>query len=392
MIKKIVFIVESIFTIRDYDRFGIDILINNGFQVQILDLTTYLMQRSALPTPTKGPVKFNGYTAVKNKIELNAILKLHTNDWFIIPIIPYRPETYFIYKYISKYNIPYGFFSSAVPYGNSSSSKKLNLLKKVINRFFTLNLYNFKSYLIYHLPCKLLGLKPAKYIFASGAACSCKFKLSGKGTEIVWIHAFDYDNYLANKSKKTRSGNYAVFLDQNLPFHSDFVRQGKLNPFEPNDYYSELTSAFDRIEKEFGLVIIIAAHPDGEKEILSKFFKGREVIFGDMENLVKGSNFCITHWSFSLNMAVLYKKPIILLTSSSIKKSNHEWMLQSYSSKLGISPVNISSDMAFTKEKTLSASEYRYKNYKHNFIKKDNSPEIPYWDVVSSLLLGRNLD
>ena len=392
MIKKIIFIVECLFSARDYERFGIDLLIKNGFKVEILDLSIYMRLKSQLSIPSVSPVKFSGHIVVQNKSDLNLILKDNCNQCFIITVLSYRPEIYFIYKYISKYNIPYGLLALAAPYGMPRFRRKVNISEKIINGLVSLNSNGLKYNLKKYVSGKLLGIKPAKYVFAGGAECSYAHKLSGKRTQVIWIHTFDYDIYLAGQYKKIKKDNYAVFLDQNLPFHPDFITEGILNPIDASAYYSELANAFDAIEKKFGLTIVIAAHPSANKKTISDYFRGRNVFFGNTSGLVQSSDLCITHWSYSINFAVLFKKPIILLTSASIKKLNRNYLTDSYSSELGISPVNTSDGIINLRGQSRSVSHNHYQSYTHRYIKKINTPERQFWDVVATTIKKVNVN
>jgi hypothetical protein len=392
-IDKVVFIVESTFSTRDYNRFGVDVLIKNGFEVEVLDLTPYLKTEFYKTTSIPDPVKYNGYKSINNKKELYFELSNYRNNSFIISLITYRPETYCIYRTISKYNIRYGLISVAVPYDVANTSTiPISIFKKIINRIVNLSFSRVSSYLINYLPNNMLGICSAKYVFAGGAYSPTKMKLIGKDSKIVWIHSLDYDNYLASQSlKSTRKRNYAVFLDQNLPFHTDFARQGKINPFEIGLYYSELIKAFDAIEKALDLDIIIAAHPRANMEVLSQYFGNRDVIANETVNIVRDAALCITHWSYSINFAILYKKPIIFLTSSTIKNSDHEWLIDSYSSCLDIAPIDMSSDIDLDRDNVLSISKDKYEKYKQLYIKTDNSAQIKFWDAVSLTLLNKSI-
>jgi len=43
MIKRIIFLVEMKFNFRDYQRFGIEILQQNGFSVEVWDMTNRIL-------------------------------------------------------------------------------------------------------------------------------------------------------------------------------------------------------------------------------------------------------------------------------------------------------------------------------------------------------------
>ena len=382
-IAKLVFIVESTFSARDYNRFGVDVLIKNGFEVDVLDLTPYLKpeffdKNSILPAS-----KLKNYISISSEVEFDFELSKYKSDSFVMSIITYRVDTYNIYKIISKFKIPFGLLSSGtVPYKSHINDNKI-LFKKIVNRVANLNYSVIVSYLINYLPNYLLGINSAKYCFVGGGLSSTKMKLIGRETEIVWIHTLDYDNYLEDSTEPMKQSDFAVFLDQNLPFHSDFVHAGHFNPFVPNEYYSELNKAFEQVEKNYNLKIVISAHPRANREILSKHFKGRDVCIGDTANLVKDSKLCIAHWSHSVNYAVLYRKPVIFLTSDMMEKYGFGEYISSYASCFNKKVINISKDFSLYDKNDLYVDSSLYQKYINDFVKSDNSCNGKYWDIVS---------
>jgi hypothetical protein len=87
------------------------------------------------------------------------------------------------------------------------------------------------------------------------------------------------DHYVRSLSEKTRpvEGSFAVFLDINLPYHTDLKIVG-WPTIEPHEYYASLNRFFDLLEERFGIKIVIAAHPKANygREI----FQGREIYCG----------------------------------------------------------------------------------------------------------------
>jgi hypothetical protein len=67
-------------------------------------------------------------------------------------------------------------------------------------------------------------------------------------------------------------------------------------------------------------------------------------------------------------------------------------MLDSYSSPLDRAPIDMSADIDLDRHSLDIISSVAYDRYKHNFIKTDNSPELKFWEIVSSILSNRLLD
>ena len=91
------------------------------------------------------------------------------------------------------------------------------------------------------------------------------------------IHAFDYDNYLKNKSCKTKT-SHIVFIDEDIISHSDYIQLGIKAPISCDAYFPKMLMFFDDVEKISGLEVIIAAHPRSSYKDSIKPFGNRQVI------------------------------------------------------------------------------------------------------------------
>ena len=70
MNNKIIFIVESQFTKRDYNRFGIELLKKLGHQIEIWDLTPFLRPNLYL-NYTPPDLYYNNHKIINSKLEAN---------------------------------------------------------------------------------------------------------------------------------------------------------------------------------------------------------------------------------------------------------------------------------------------------------------------------------
>ena len=101
-IKKIIHLLDNLFCKRDYDRFGIELLEANGFEVSVWDLTPIINPDIYNNFAVSDPIEYKDHkifcevSAVRN-----AILNLG-NDCFIIIIYAYCPAIYPILRLISR--------------------------------------------------------------------------------------------------------------------------------------------------------------------------------------------------------------------------------------------------------------------------------------------------
>lgn len=155
-----------------------------------------------------------------------------------------------------------------------------------------------------------LGLvKPYAAVFAagpmleSGAFCTEKW---------VPINGFDYDKFQAAKRSQERpaTGSYAVFLDIFLPYQSDLKFEGGVR-IDAETYYASLNGFFARVERIFGVRVVVAAHPKARYDAAR--FEGREIHSGKTAELVRDCRFAIAHHSGSVNFAVLARVPVVFV-------------------------------------------------------------------------------
>ena len=115
---------------------------------------------------------------------------------------------------------------------------------------------------------------------------------------------------LKSNDKPFCNTKYAVFLDLNMPYHSDLALDG-LKTVVPSDYYRSLNRFFSIIEEQQGIKIVIVAHPKTNLNL--DVFEGREVYRLITAEIVKDAKFVITHHSTSLNYAVLNMKVFLFI-------------------------------------------------------------------------------
>jgi hypothetical protein len=383
-IKKVVFLISNSFSARNYHRFGIDILLKNGFEVHIVDFTPLLNQKWHEMADTFGPKEFEKLVYVRKETEIyKELIKFDSNSFFIC-LFQLSLSTYKIFRFISKYKIPYGVivWSGAV-FEERFLEKKSSTIDKIIKKLKKFSLTRVRQYMLVYLPLSWLGLRSARYAFTATLSSGLKVKTIGKGTDVILIHSFDYDNYIDSSKMPNEHPNTIVFLDQNLPFHIDQILYPAYNRPKPDTYFPDLCSAFDKIESFFDARIIICSHPTANKRVLSEFYGGREVVIGKTSDTVRSCAFCIAHHSTSINYAVMNKKPIIFITTNSIERSSLAYKISKYASLFGKIKKNVSEEFTLDLIKDLEVDETAYRDYMNYFIKSDNSFDGKYWEIVS---------
>ena len=387
-ITKIIYFIESPFNQRDYERFGVEAFIQDGFDVFVWDFTPFLHPEVYRKVNVPDPITYEKYRQFLTKREaLSAILK-ESHGSIVVSLIGYNSTSFPIFRVLSKNRISYSvFMANALP----SITKKLqpmDVLKKIL-RSTPKKLIN---YVFVRIPYRYLGVADARFNLAGGEL-STKYKFPvGPKTETIWLHTLDYDIYLKERNKLVQPNkNTGVFLDSYLPFHPDFLHQQVSPPTTPEEYYPLLCRFFDLLENNYGVRINIVAHPRSRYEKLPDYFGGRSVIRGKTIQMIRKSEFVIAHSSTALNFAVLFGKPVVFITTNKLQQSSQGPFIKLMASWFGKQPVNIDNPIAINWNEELTIDEEAYSKYKNCYIKKNGSENIPFWQVVSNKIKGLNV-
>lgn len=227
----------------------------------------------------------------------------------------------------------------------------------------------------------------------------------GECGRAISAHALDYDvwlEFLAGRGLSPADARSAdspaarpkhiVFLDQNLPFHGDFAIQKRRVPATEERYFPALRRFFDRLEQDMGLPVVIAAHPRARYSQAGysgpDYFGGRGLISGQTLPLIFDSALALTHYSTAVNFAVMAQKPLLLLSSNEIERSEGH-IIRSMGAHLGAPIVNIDRPDEFFPAGLPQANQEAYARYFHNYIKEEGSPEKPFWQILLDDLQNR---
>lgn len=382
MIKTVIFVVQYPFSQRDYERFGVEILQNNGFDVQVWDLSKIMH-----PEIAKIPVAQNNSIIHLSKIfpnwnDVKENISKRSKDSFLICLIGYEYGSYPLYRAMSKKRIPYAvLMSNALP--QIDQNKRDNIFKRLKNA----SLLDIINYVYQKLPHNLIGVSSASVVLAGGKASLNSSYPVNKNTEILWLHTLDYDIFLNNSEKSTHEEQkIAVFLDEFLPFHPDFIRMGIEPPERAEEYYPKLNRFFDAMEQNDNVKVVIAAHPRSDYEIRPDYFNGRTVIKNRTSSLIKKCESVIIHSSTSINFPIIYNKPLIFITSNSLRKGYTGPYIDKIAQIFGKEPFNLDQLQNIDWKSEYTINKDAYAKYKEMYIKTPMSEDVLFWQQVANYL------
>lgn len=168
----------------------------------------------------------------------------------------------------------------------------------------------------------------------------------------VYLHTYDYDVFLKNEYYENADLNidvkqpYILFIDQNFFDHKDQVN-ASMKKWIPNEteFILEMRRFLDEVEKQFGIPIVVAAHPVTCKRI-KEIYGDRQIVYGNTCAYTANAEFVISSSSGAMGFAVMHKKPLLLYNNFQLKRSFFYMELQMPKSRiLNAKIVNISNSL-----------------------------------------------
>jgi hypothetical protein len=393
MIKKVIFLTDNPFNYRDYKMFGCEILESEGFAVEAWDCSPVVYPEVSQKYVPPDKFTFERLRVFqREKAVLNAIRGIRADTAVLIYLdFTWKHRNIFSALRVSNHVFNVKHLVGELP------AIKAPQKRHILARLTGLRTQPGKllDYAARKIPYRLWRLKPADFILAGGCETVCFEYPNSTASRIIWCHALDYDSYLALERQGAgpcrRSGDYAVFLDQYVPFHSDYLYNKNSPRYDPDAYYSTLLKYFAAFEKQTGLHVKIAAHPRSKYEERGDLFQGREVTRGKTAELVRDATIVLLHGSVALNFAVLYRKPVIFITLDMFKETRLGSLTNEAAHRLGKSPINISEPHEMDFEGEFRFDPSKYERYQDAFIKTKNTPrEFAFHILADHLKYLRN--
>lgn len=375
---KVIYFTETSFNRRDYQRFGVEYLIEHNINVEVWEFTSYLNPCLNKKYSPPDPIFCSVHKVISSKKEYIKKLNSLTGKEVVMCLLGFSFKHHAIYYQLSKRKILYGVQCLGIlPKPETFNFIELstwNEYKVFVHKF--CNLEKVRNQLIWHFP-NIFGIKAPDFYFVVGQKfLQHKLYPISKKTSIVQAHKLDYDLFLKAKEENVKpifEREYVLFLDEFGPFHPDYIIENK----EPacgtaENYYPNLNRFFSHVERTLGIPVIIAAHPTSNYENMPDYFDDRKVIRGFTVELVKHAKLILAHASTSLNFAILFNKPVIFLSQDSYK-TQYKNYISMFASLFGSSIIQLSSDFPINFNDLLKINYDKYFEYREEWIKSSDS-------------------
>jgi len=352
---------------REHD-FYMDAPSSPGAAVEYWDLSNIFFPDVHFTMEVHRPYvrKINTYKA----LEAMLVAQDRLRSVFVV-IISFNGMSLKLHRMLTRCNCYLIFFARA---GLPVFTSRGSLGKRIVQhyrQFLSWNKVKFKILSEIANICRTFGLiKPYDLVFAAGSAEASQYGTSN----VVAINHFDFDRYLLGQSetRRTVTNEYAVFLDDNLAFDSDFKVTGT-GSIEPAAYFRALRGFFDAIEATHKLKVVIAAHP--KSEYRGDEFGDRTIIKDATNELVKACRFALAHYSTSVSFAVLHRKPLAFIYTHDMERFDFFSLIKGLASALNAPLLEIGRSRVRDEHLPSFAAPdlKRYDEYKYRYLTSPTS-------------------
>lgn len=365
--KKIIFLAPHLPAADFPEKFFVDAILTNGFDIEYWNIGSLLGYGKVMPySVTNIP-----FSNISNHLHLWKRLRetqaahtvyvpqitrsIHTIPLEILLRILRKKSVFFGRGYLPFVSQPF-----------KGTRYILDRLKEPLGLFFLSR--RLLSLVILRVFCAMY-----KYDIAFTAGALAERIHSKDSKVLVPIHHFDVDRlqYSQTNSIPGSFRNSIVFLDDNFPYHPDFLMVKK-NTINPGLYYDILNSFFADIEERTGLGVVIAAHPRANYN--HNPFNGRPLIYYKTELLVREAALVLAHASTAISFAIIHEKPLCLLYTNDIQRTHpHEFCLIKKTSEILGCPFLNAEEVYLYDTNFPKVNEEKYRAYYKEFI--SNLPE-----------------
>lgn len=364
---KIVYVVETVFTERDYKRFFVEEMRSSGFEVLILDLTPIFYSRIYDKVRL---TSYKGSPFIKVCFSLSDFYKA---------IDDFKPE--FCWNFVSPARKKY-FKRLLVNFFLRWKTTVIDY--NVINLPFVSGDTSFLKPLIRWV--RLLFFFPFAIAKPQYSYTTNLSTLKNSRGRSIKIHEVDYDLYLQeSRADKTNVENpYLLFLDEDCVFHSDFIYRNIPNPCSADIYFPEVNKALNDLAINLQLKPVVQLHPRARVEQSGKYYNA-EISKRTTASAIRDSDLIVAHASTAIQLAVLFKKPILLLETKQYKQLTLAYnVLLSFQQILKCEVIDAESACGIKKLPIIN--QPAYEAYQAKYIKVPGTPEKFSHEIFSAAL------
>lgn len=386
ILKHIALLIQRPLDARDYRRFGIDVFRRRGARVSVVDAADLLH-----PMLEHDRTHYSGLKGIDihhagTGAELKAAQDVLGDADLVLNLAAtgcVTKASLGMFRIMARAGSPYAVnVANAYP-GCERETATATPAGRLADAWSRRREIDPVNSLLARLPLDWLGAKPASYVIHGGSR-SFSTRLAGPDTVGIHAHAMDYDIYLEESARDRQPTGTAVFIDEYRPYHSDVLAYGYDRIVEPETYFTEIRALFDRIEREMGLEVVIAACPRADYSDKPGVFGDRRIEEQSTARLVAESSLVLAHRSTAISFAIMFKKPVMqIATRDNYEHPSQKPYFDGFQHIFG-KPIQFyenAGDVDLSVALDLDAGAYA--RYMAEYIKRPGSPEKAFWEIVA---------
>jgi hypothetical protein len=402
-VRRVIYVVESPMTQRDFDRFGLDLIQAAGFDVVVWEVDELFLPRADSASIPRAPEceirRFDSNSALRA-----ACRGLAPDTAVILVCGVYRgqPDTHV--------SLIRGLAGSRAVLGSVSAGQRPPIagdadvpewaggrLVRARRRWRALG---GNRAAVTHVARRSLSeasrararltarlspraIRPLDWAWVGTDASSFDPRCMSDGTQVRYLHTWDFDRILRGDLPTVPAAEpYAVYLDAMGPLHPDFAVLGIDLEVDAPEWFSGINAALDSVHRASGVPVVVAAHPRAERGSLDAHYPGRDVVHGATAQLIASSEFVLlSDPTTSLGMVAYFEKPAVVLRPPRLFDS-HLVELDRYAALLGIEeiPIGQVSDLWHRPQADLAD----YREFVRRYMKRPGTPMEPFWQAVAA--------
>ena len=400
--NKLIIIFRNHFTKKEFEKLNIDSYIKKNIIIEVWVMNK-LLKDKVIFSSMKNKKKFK-IKNIKNINDLEKKIISQQKDNIIYQVhLKFELKNIDIFKLITKYNCTY-LISPGLSINNKKKistkiSKLLSFDSIYLSKVIFNKINNIINRIIFKIKINLFDFKKADFFY-------CKAKryfednkndfLISKKTKIIWGHQKDYEFFFKNRKiiKKNKDLKKKIlFIDQNVPYHSDLITMNVAD-INPKNYYNSINNFLKKLSDNLKIDVHICCHPRSNLKIIKKFFPKISLSIGDTEKQIKNAKCLIVHDSTAINFGVLYLKPIIFIYNEALNQSNwaHVSGIKNVALRLRKKFYNIDTNEKlifknFNEE--IKVNNHNYWIYKKNYIKYKGTNKNSAEEIIDKLKLNK---
>lgn len=382
-LPRLLFLVESPFSERDAERFGIDVL-SGSFDVTVVDATAAVSPsfwRSYRELQADDP----RVATVTNEAELEWMFASRAPAAVIsnLGLNNFRRKVYALAN--ASGAVTLRFQLGSIP-GDVAITESLR--KRLVVRVRQLRSpREFLPALFRSLARRVRPLPVPDLYVAGGSAVSTAWP--ERRTRTIHAHSMDVDAYRAAAADPRSDGSPIVlYLDQYLGLHSDYEHNGVSRPVDPGRFYPALRRFFAHVTAATGLPVTVALHPRAPRESAHERFGDVAIADAPTSVLARRTALFLGHGSTALSYAVLSHRPALLIGGDELMSSWFGHHIRSFADALGAPIVAVDAGADAVAAAIRPVDEGRYRRYAHDHLTTVPDDPRPTWRIVADELLA----